>query len=90
MSKQYDYWHEKTQRKPRYEGEVISNLYCPVGWCPEKHARAIAVWHTIEGKKYLVWQAEAPCLEKTVKQALKSIQYPHVIKSKKIQYPHKR
>jgi len=32
----------RPRHKPRYEGEVINNLYCPCGWCKERHARAVA------------------------------------------------
>ena len=55
---------------PSKEGEKITGLKCPVGWCGQYHAFAEAKQRTISGKSYLVWVWSAPCLEAVHKQAI--------------------
>ena len=45
----------KPRHKPRFEGEVVGNLYCPCGWCKERHSRAVAKELNFDGTKFLAW-----------------------------------
>ena len=60
----------RPRHKPRYEGETINNLYCPCGWCKDKHSKAIAKYITINDKRFLVWLFKSPCLTKIERIAL--------------------
>jgi len=61
----------RPRHKPRYEGEVINNLYCPCGWCKERHARAVAEYLNFDGVKCLCWVIKAPCINKVERMAMK-------------------
>jgi len=61
------------RHKPRFEGEVYGNLYCPCGWCKDRHAKAIATKLNFGSGDFLAWRYESPCLEKVERQALRMI-----------------
>lgn len=67
------------RHKPRFEGEIVENLYCPAGHCKQRHAKAVAKMMTFEWadkqgqkvqKSYLCWVFKGACLEKISKQVL--------------------
>lgn len=62
--------HHPKLRKPKFEGDEIENLYCPCGWCNERHATATAQRINFGGVKALVWIMKAPCLKKIERQAM--------------------
>ena len=62
----------RPDHSPSYEGEVVKNLYCPVGWCTKRHAKATAKMLTPSswtGLKtpVLCWVFEGACTKKISK-----------------------
>lgn len=63
----------RPRHKPRFEGEIIDNLYCPCGWCKERHSKVIATKIAIDGVEFLAWLYKSPCLKAVEQKALGSI-----------------
>lgn len=62
----------RNRPSPEYEGQIVSNIYCPMLTCTTPHATMTAKKRTIAGKDYVVWVYDAPCLEKIHGQVLRS------------------
>jgi len=62
--------HHPKLRKPKFEGDRIENLFCPCGWCNERHAVAVATKLNFGNGEFLAWVTKAPCLEKVERQAM--------------------